>query len=363
MDAQQHGSKGFIWAFLAAGLLSVMFACGLVAAVGQWEPELGEVFIPLTPDPSGAASTGQPAGNWALGTPEAGLETPGSLGTAAPLAVTEQPLGTEPPTAEPVVVLTEPAVTAVPDTGAGGSPGSFQGGQGGSASEGCRWEKTFEENFEGDSLDTSRWDTNFKAGDTESHHYVGDVFEVRDGVLRIRAEERQVEDRKYASGIITTEDRFEQRFGRFVVRAKAPAGNALWPAFWLMPASGDYLPEIDVFEILGQTPHTVYLTSHWRGESGDRTYQTRSFTGPDFSRDFHVFAVDWTQNEIIWLVDGIERARETRGVPHEKMFMLLNLAVGGAWPGYPDATTPFPSYLEVDFVLAYAWACPDENSD
>jgi hypothetical protein len=76
MDAQQHGSKGFIWAFLAAGLLSVMFACGLVAAVGQWEPELGEVFIPLTPDPSGPASTGQPAGNWALGTPEAGLETP-----------------------------------------------------------------------------------------------------------------------------------------------------------------------------------------------------------------------------------------------------------------------------------------------
>lgn len=222
----------------------------------------------------------------------------------------------------------------------------------------CEWVVTFEDDFEGDELDTDRWDTGYKAGVHEAQYYVEDAFELKDGILRIKAEERQVRDREYASGILTTQGIFDQRYGRFQIRAKVPAGQGLWPAFWLLPSSENYPLEIDVFEILGHKPDTVYMTNHWRDEeSGSSTFHTRGFQGPDFSKEFHTIEIIWKPGEIVWFVNGVERAREIRGVPDEPMFLLLNLAVGGKWPGYPDDTTPFPSYLEVDYVRVYEWTC------
>jgi beta-glucanase (GH16 family) len=223
----------------------------------------------------------------------------------------------------------------------------------------CDWSITFEDDFEGDTLDTSKWDTGYKAGDHEAQYYVDDAFDLVDGLLVIRAEEKQIKDREYASGILTTQGIFDQRYGRFEVRAKAPAGKGLWPAFWLLPSKENYPWEIDVFEVLGHKPNSVYMSHHWPDEDGDHVFETRSYKGPDLTQDFHTFEIIWSPDQIIWLVDGVERSRQNENIPDDSMFLLLNLAVGGKWPGYPDSSTPFPSHLEVDFVRVYEWSCPN----
>src|SRR5438445_576325 len=75
-----------------------------------------------------------------------------------------------------------------------------------------------------------------------------------------------------------------------------------------------------------------------------------SYKGPDFSADFHIFAVDWQPNEIVWYVDGTERFRSNKGIPAMPMYVIANLAVGGDWPGNPDATTRFPGYMDIDYI-------------
>ncbi len=77
------------------------------------------------------------------------------------------------------------------------------------------------------------------------------------------------------------------------------------------------------------------------------------FVGPDFTKSYHTYAVDWQPNEIVWYVDGVERFHVTENVPSVPMYILANLAVGGDWPGNPDATTPFPSYMDIDYIRVY----------
>jgi len=97
----------------------------------------------------------------------------------------------------------------------------------------------------------------------------------------------------------------------------------------------------------------VHLSQHWRTESGQHEWSTLKFVGPDFSTDFHTFAVDWEPDQITWYVDGVERYRTTEHIPHEPMFLLANLAVGGDMGGPPDANTPFPAVEQVDFIRVY----------
>jgi hypothetical protein len=322
-------------------------------------PEQGEITLDL----SRTSDQAPRITNTATTSTEARVKTP------EPEITTAEP---EIATAEPEIV-TELSTGNMNENGRSIEPGSEQNRDNSDDSysrqfqsglEICDWEITFEDNFEGDELDKELWDTGYKAGEHEAQYYVEDAFELKDGILRIRAEARRVDDRKYASGILTTQDIFDQRYGRFLVRAKIPAGQGLWPAFWLLPSSENYPLEIDVFEILGDQTDTVYMTNHWRDEdTGKSTFHTRGFQGPDFSQEFHIFEIIWKPGEIIWFVNGVERARETRGIPDEPMFLLLNLAVGGKWPGYPDETTPFPSYLEVDFVRVYEWTCQEEISE
>lgn len=215
-------------------------------------------------------------------------------------------------------------------------------------------EPAFQDEFEGRTLDTRKWNVQYPSGRTELQYYAPDAFHVEDGVLRIEAKRAKREAYDYASGVITTLGTFSQTYGYFEIRAKVPHGKGLWPAFWLMPADRTvWPPEIDVFEILGHDTHTVYMSNHWERPDGEHKRQTESFTGPDFSEDFHTFGVAWKPSEIIWYVDDVERARSRRKVSAEPMFVLANLAVGGDWPGVPDATTNFPSYFEIDYIRVY----------
>jgi beta-glucanase (GH16 family) len=218
---------------------------------------------------------------------------------------------------------------------------------------------TFEEEFNGQTLDASKWSTDFQLNSAgERQYFAPDAFRVWQGNLNIYAEDRTAVGHPYTSGIITTEKTFAQKYGYFVIRAKLPAGKGFWPGFWLLPSGGHYPFEIDVFEMLGRDPYTIYMSSHWGDQQGEHQSQTFSFTSnTSFSTEYHTFAVDWRSTEIKWYVDGDLQFIADQGVPAEPMFMLINLSVGGDWPGYPDESTLFPGIMRLDYVRVYNEAC------
>lgn len=175
---------------------------------------------------------------------------------------------------------------------------------------------------------------------------------------------------RYTSARLKTQGRFEQTYGRFEARVRVPFGQGIWPAFWMLgnniqragwPACG----EIDIMENIGREPFNVYGTIHGPGYSGAAGIGApHALTSARFADDFHVFAVEWEPNRIRWFVDGrLYQTRTPADLPagsawvfDHSFFMLLNLAVGGHWPGDPDATTIFPQKMYVDYVRVYRQA-------
>ncbi|MEU4105076.1 family 16 glycosylhydrolase [Streptomyces tanashiensis] len=171
---------------------------------------------------------------------------------------------------------------------------------------------------------------------------------------------------QYTSARLNTARTFTQAYGRFEARIKIPRGQGIWPAFWMLgndlgtvgwPNSG----EIDIMENIGREPSTVHGTVHGPGYSGagglGSAYSLPG--GHAFADDFHVFAVDWSPNSLVWSVDGITYKTLTpadtggnKWVFDHPFFIILNLAVGGDWPGSPDASTAFPQTMTVDYVRA-----------
>jgi len=162
----------------------------------------------------------------------------------------------------------------------------------------------------------------------------------------------------YTSGRIQTAGKFSQLYGHIESRIQVPKGNGVWPAFWMLggsnwPADG----EIDIMENVGKAPNTVYGTIHGPGYSGGNAVGgTRNLSAP-LGDAFHTYAVDWSPNLIVWTVDGSEYFRatpaSTRGNPwvyDHPFFIILNLAIGGNFPGSPDGSTPFPARMLVDYV-------------
>jgi beta-glucanase (GH16 family) len=222
----------------------------------------------------------------------------------------------------------------------------------------CRWQLTFGDNFDDPILDILKWNTQYPSGNSgEKQYYAPEAISLQDGILKITAEDHQMNGYPYTSGIITTQERFSQKFGLFTIRAKLPKGQGFWPAFWMLPEQPDYPTEIDIFEMLGKDTNTIYMSNHWK-DTGDRHEQhIVSYQGPDFSTKFHTFSLVWSPSELIWFVDGVEQYRTTEGVPATPMFLLVNLAVGGKWPGNPNKTTPFPGSMEVDYLHIYTRTC------
>ncbi|MGW6414077.1 discoidin domain-containing protein [Streptomyces sp. NPDC055055] len=175
---------------------------------------------------------------------------------------------------------------------------------------------------------------------------------------------------QYTSARMNTGSTFQFTYGRVEARIKVPKGNGLWPAFWMM--GGDFLTgrpwpyngEIDIMEILGKDVKTAYSTVHAPAYNGGGGIGSpyRLPQDADFSDDFHTWTADWTSKGIVYGLDGRtvftldkDQVEATRGPwifdhPH---YMILNLAVGGDWPGPTDTTTPFPSKLLVDYVRVY----------
>jgi beta-glucanase (GH16 family) len=172
---------------------------------------------------------------------------------------------------------------------------------------------------------------------------------------------------RYTSARLTTKAKFEPTYGRFEARIRIPRGQGLWPAFWMLGNDIDGVGwpkcgEIDVMENIGREPYTVHGTMHGPGYSGGngigKSYGPVSFA---FADDYHTFVVEWTAGELRWLVDDKEFSRTSPAVLPQggtwvfdhPFFMILNVAVGGQWPGDPDGSTMFPQQMVVDYVRVY----------
>jgi hypothetical protein len=159
---------------------------------------------------------------------------------------------------------------------------------------------------------------------------------------------------KYLSGALVSYP-YGQLYGVFEMRARLPRGRGLWPAFWLLPCDLSWPPEIDVMEVLGHDPTTLYTTVH-TAQLGHRQHFGKAHQDVDLSRDFNDFTVDWGPEQIVFYLNRTAVfAYPTPNDLHKPCYLLLNLAVGapGSWPGAPDAATPFPASMTVAHVRAW----------
>jgi beta-glucanase (GH16 family) len=268
------------------------------------------------------------------------------------------------------------------------------------------WQLVWSDEFDGDGIDPRKWGFEIGNGffDYNSHTYVpgwGNQelqyytsepanASVSDSCLTIRAIREQIHGCGYSSARLRTRTRagtplFAKCYGRFEFRAKVPWGKGLWPALWLLPLDEAYGPwaasgEIDVMEIVGERPQEYLGSLHFGSGFPKRELVTHvhALAGGSTVADFHEYAVEWEPGEIRWLVDGqhwatqkswwsCSRQRNGKGLaargaadlndwpaPFDRPFyILMNVAVGGNFPGVPNRETRFPAELVVDYVRVY----------
>ena len=230
--------------------------------------------------------------------------------------------------------------------------------------------------FNAASLDASAW--NYDIGDgcpnicgwgnNELEYYTSrpDNIFFQDGKMLIEAKKESYNGKQYTSTKIKTEGKKTFKYGRIDIRAKLPKGKGIWPALWMLPQSNVHggwprSGEIDIMEMVGHEPNKVYATLHFGPGPGSiqisRNYVLNTGT---FFDQFHVFSLEWKQNELKWFIDGnlystvssTDLGANTYPF-NEQFFFIINLAVGGNWPGSPDPTTYFPQWLIVDYVRVY----------
>lgn len=186
------------------------------------------------------------------------------------------------------------------------------------------------------------------------------------GYLVIEARKEAMGSNNYTSARMISKDKKTFTYGRIDFRAKLPKGQGIWPALWMLgnnigttpwPACG----EIDILELLGHEPQKMYGTIHWGAAGGASTHigGNSTLSSGTFSDKFHIFSLKWDANQLSFLVDDISYFTATKSqvngnYPFDKpFFFIMNLAVGGNWPGNPDNTTVFPQRMIVDYVRVY----------
>lgn len=188
------------------------------------------------------------------------------------------------------------------------------------------------------------------------------------GHLVLTARKESYQGMQYTSARLASKGLLQKKYGRFEARMKMPVGQGLWPAFWLLGSNVDGAPwpacgEIDVVEYRGQEPRRITGSLHGPGYSGGKALTSSyDLPGPGgFDQDFHTFAVEWDDQAITWLVDGVVwQGATSRRLPagsawvfDQPFSMILNLAVGGTYVGVVDGTATFPQQLLVDYVRVY----------
>lgn len=232
------------------------------------------------------------------------------------------------------------------------------------------WKLVWNEEFDQKEIDRSIW--SFEKGyvrNNELQNYTDRPKNARieDSKLIIEAHKENFEGFEYTSASLNTRGTKSFKYGRIEMYAKLPYGQGTWPAFWTMgedygwPACG----EIDIMEFLGGGigDRILYSCLHWANVAGKhaniRALEYFLPEGSRFADDYHVIGIDWNEKEIIWYVDDVITRRvditEESMYPdfHQPHFLLVNLAIGGVWPGAPDETTVFPQQYCIDWIRVY----------
>lgn len=249
----------------------------------------------------------------------------------------------------------------------------------------------WEDNFNGTELNRNDWnveehDPGWVNAELQAYVDSEENIYVKDGNLVLQAIETVHEngDKSYTSGRVNTQNKHDFKYGKFEARIKVPSGMGFLPAFWMMPTDEQYYGqwpkcgEIDIMEVMGQSTDTLHGTIHYGEPHGQKqgTYVLDA-SKADFAETFHVYTCEWEPGKITWYVDGVKfheandwyTKREgfdevAYPAPFDQPFyMILNVAVGGSWVGYPDETTEFGdnAQMVVDYVKVYQKDSYDEN--
>jgi len=249
------------------------------------------------------------------------------------------------------------------------------------AQESATWKLVWQDEFNeknGSPVNAKKWTHEVGGGGWGNHeleYYTNRIENSyqADGVLVIKAIKESYSGtngvtREYTSARLSTKKTFTAKYGKFEARIKIPRGQGIWPAFWMLGADIDktHWPnsgEIDIMENIGKEPATIHGTIHGPGYMG-KGGLTASYLLPNrktFADSFHTFAVEWEPSVIRFYCDNVlyktvtpaDLPSGTSWVYDHSFFILLNVAVGGDWPGNPDATTSFPQEMRVDYVRVY----------
>ena len=227
--------------------------------------------------------------------------------------------------------------------------------------------------FDGNSLSQGNW--NFEIGtggdgwgNNELQYYRAQNTSVEDGLLIIEARKESYEGSEYTSSRITSEGKQSFQYGRVDIRAALPIGQGFWPALWMLgnnfsttgwPACG----EIDIMELVGFQPNRVHGTAHWGANNAEHEFEGSSILLPGdetYDQEFHVFSIIWEEDIIEWYMDDqlyFTLTPANVGAANypfnDEFFFIFNVAVGGDWPGSPDASTNFPRRMFVDYVRVF----------
>ncbi|WP_419810926.1 family 16 glycosylhydrolase [Bacterioplanoides sp.] len=245
------------------------------------------------------------------------------------------------------------------------------------------WKLVWQDEFDGDRIDLSKWehaDNGKGGGNNELQYYTArsDNSYVANGRLVIKANRERYTGsdgtREYTSARLSTPNKADFLYGKVDVRAKLPAGQGLWPAAWMLPTDYTYggwaaSGEIDILEAVNlevNGSNTVHGTIHYGGPWPDNTSTGTSYVpGTSVVDNFHTYSIEWEPNEIRWYVDGQlyqtqnswwSSAANYPAPFNQRFHLILNVAVGGNWPGSPDSSTQFPQTMEVDYVRVYEWS-------
>ncbi len=250
------------------------------------------------------------------------------------------------------------------------------------------WKLVWHDDFDGHGVDPAKWEFEVNAnggGNHELQYYLARNAVVSGGHLVITARRERFTGpggtRDYTSARLRSRLKGDWTYGRFEMRAQLPKGKGIWPAFWMLPTDSRYggwphSGEVDILELIGHQPSTAYGTLHWSDPSGYHTNSGGKYRLPaavgTFADGFHLFALEWEASEMRWYVDGIQYHSVKRWPadagaaprPFDQRFhLILNLAVGGDWPGAPEASTVFPQQFLVDYVRVYQRTIPGSPND
>jgi beta-glucanase (GH16 family) len=240
------------------------------------------------------------------------------------------------------------------------------------------WNLVWADEFNGTALDATKWTPQtggggWGNGELENYTARPENIDVSAGTLKIIAKSEVYGGNNYTSARLRTIQKGDWTYGKFEARMKLSTAQVMWPAFWMMPTDEVYgtwpnSGEIDIMELIGTYPSRSYGTIHTSsGTAGVSTSSGANYNLPSgtFGDAFHNFSVEWSPNEIKWLIDGVVFATKTPADfgsspwRFDKDFhIILNLAVGGSWPGSPNGSTIFPQTTEIEYVRVY-----QKNSD